>query len=167
VRPDSRRLFEVKHHGTGLKRLQFAYTLYQEFEARGVSFLGSDIRIFLNISDYDPNSYVQKSLGSANFRVGFVQWDVGQFQNLQMWNLTKLIHEIGHTLGASDKYNKDSKSVYPEGYVQPEMGVGSKQVYAEIMSGTIPTGGKAEAEPTHPRQLRFGEVSAREMGWLL
>ncbi|MEO0335454.1 MAG: hypothetical protein AAF202_03620, partial [Pseudomonadota bacterium] len=115
---------------------------------------------------YDPKSYVERSLGSANFRTGLVQWDVGRYQNIKMWNLTKLIHEIGHTLGAKDKYTKNSKSIFPQGYVQPELGKGSRQKYAEIMSGTIPNGKRNEAEPTFTSQLRFGADSAREMGWI-
>ena len=166
VEPKDNRLFRVDHSGTGWRRFRFAYKLYSEFSSRGASFFGSDVRIFVNISNYDPQSYVERSLGSANLRVGMVQWDVGDFQNIYMWNITKLVHEIGHTLGASDKYTSAAKSIFPGGYVEPELGEGSNQQFVEIMSGTRPSGGQEELEPKHYSELRFSRVSASEMGWV-
>ena len=165
--PVDDQLFTFDFPESGVDRLKFVYRLYQEFRKRGASFFGSDIRIFINISDYDANNYEETSMGSANLRTGFIQWDVAdQFKNVRMWNLTKLMHEIGHTLGASDKYLDVGKSAFPDGYIQPELGENSNQSYVEIMSGTRPTGTPKEAEPIHPGQLRFGAQSAMEMGWL-
>ncbi len=82
-------------------------------------------------------------------------------------NNVVLLHEILHTLGASDKYDL-SKGIphYPEGFADSNQQPLYPQKKAEIMGGRIAI---SESEATIPDSLKsvvIGLQTAKEIGWI-
>lgn len=76
-------------------------------------------------------------------------------------------HEIGHVLGASDKYDPETgRSLHPTGFVRPAQVPLYPQVAAEFMAVDVPVGPYQEREVGRLRALRVGHASAAEMGWI-
>jgi hypothetical protein len=74
-------------------------------------------------------------------------------------------HELGHLLGASDKY-RGSASVFPEGFVEPERQPCYPQLKAEIMALGRPLEPGKDEPIFSLEECVVGEVSAREMNWI-
>ncbi len=161
--PRSTNLITIEPPGSLLEGVSLLLRLRSEFKKRGASFGRPHIRLFVNISRKNKNDKTEKSVGSARGHIGFVEWNSSAIPADRVWNVTKLLHEIGHTLGASDKYTITGKSVVPIGLVERRLGL--KQRFVEIMSGTKPQGLGAELPAESYAELRFGDQSAIEMGW--
>jgi hypothetical protein len=72
-------------------------------------------------------------------------------------------HELFHTLGATDKYDADGKTLVPSGLAEPERGL--DQRYAELMAQNLPQGEDGEVPPESFDEVSVGEVTAGEIGW--
>jgi hypothetical protein len=167
TRPINRNLLKLRPQSSRIDGLKLVHRLWKEFRIRRLSYWESDIRLFVDIQNKSLTDKTESSVGSSQGRVGYIEWRVGNTHNTRLWNITKVVHELGHIFGASDKYDGAAQSRFPEGVVQPELGSGARQIYVEIMSGTRPTGPNSrEAEATDINQLAFGPASAIEMGWM-
>ncbi|MDG1481269.1 MAG: hypothetical protein P8R54_16875 [Myxococcota bacterium] len=81
--------------------------------------------------------------------------------------LVTLAHELGHTLGALDRYDIDtSLCSHPEGFVEPFSRPLYPQEFAELMAVDVPLGPGIEGEIRDPGQIRIGHRSAAEMRWI-
>lgn len=77
-----------------------------------------------------------------------------------------LAHELLHTLGASDKYDRASNlPLYPDGYADPGRAPRLPQPSAELMAGRIPVSATHAETPRSLGQVVIGPVTAREIGW--
>ena len=87
-------------------------------------------------------------------------------QALQGSNRVVILHELLHTVGASDKYDLATNlPIYPQGYAEPARRPRYPQRMAEIMAGRIPvTQDRAEQAPTLQRTI-IGPETAEELGW--
>ncbi len=81
-------------------------------------------------------------------------------------NRVVLLHEVLHTVGATDKYDlSNNRPIYPQGYAEPDRRPRYPQRTAEIMAGRIPISQtRAEQAPSLNRTI-IGPVTAAELGW--
>lgn len=81
-------------------------------------------------------------------------------------NLVVLVHEILHTIGATDKYDlATGLPLYPEGFAQPDLEPLFPQKLAEIMAGRVPTGESSARQARDLRKVIIGPQTAEEIGW--
>jgi hypothetical protein len=82
-------------------------------------------------------------------------------------NQVVLTHELLHTLGATDKYDRRSlQPLAPDGLGDPDRRPRYPQEYAEIMAGRIALSANRAEIPTDLDQVTMGTATAREIGWL-
>jgi len=105
------------------------------------------------------------SRGSEKGRVAVVHISLDE-ENPTYAAIT-LAHELGHVLGATDKYEPDTfHSAYPEGYVEPYVRPLYPQRYAELMAVDRPLNHNVEAEVRAFDRVRVGHRTAAEMRWI-
>jgi hypothetical protein len=135
-----------------------------------------DRRVSLASERYDERMYVHarralpgrsarfvEGVGEAGGEVGVVSVDLDASMVPAAW--TAVIHEVLHTLGASDKYDATGRALYPDGFVEPARVPVYPQQLAEIMVGEIPLAPNRGKLPLSLDQLRVGAATAREIGW--
>lgn len=77
-----------------------------------------------------------------------------------------IAHELLHTLGASDKYDLQTRQpAYPEGFAEPDREPRYPQTYAELMAGRIPVSEREAEIPESLNRVLIGPATAREIGW--
>jgi hypothetical protein len=82
-------------------------------------------------------------------------------------NNVVILHEMLHTLGATDKYDRASNMpLFPDGYAEPERMPRLPQHFAEIMGGRIPIGTLRADQPDGLHQVVIGRQTAREINWI-
>lgn len=124
-----------------------------------------DIRIFVRY--FDPAEYerLPHSLGLQEGLIGIV--NAFASREMKGSNSVVLVHELLHTLGASDKYHPQTgQPQFPNGFAEPERIPRLPQRKAEIMGGRIPL---TETKADTPRSLDkvvVGNATAVEIGWL-
>lgn len=78
-----------------------------------------------------------------------------------------ILHELLHTLGATDKYNlQTNQPIFPEGYAEPNRKPTLPQRKAEIMGGRIAITQTKAKTPSGLKQTVIGAKTAREIGWV-
>jgi hypothetical protein len=132
-------------------------------EAAGVT-RGLDVRIYLVARpgrEGAPN-FVEGSSEQGG-RAGFVEVDL--HPTMVDFALFVFAHELGHTLGATDKYDDAGATMIPSGLAEPDAVPRFPQRFVELMARGRPTGPGTERPPDSLRELRVGPVTAREIGW--
>lgn len=82
-------------------------------------------------------------------------------------NHVVLTHELLHTLGATDMYDRATGlPIAPAGLGDPERDPRYPQEYGEIMAGRIALGPRDAMIPNSLDDMLVGEQTAREIGWL-
>jgi len=82
-------------------------------------------------------------------------------------NNVVLAHELLHTVGASDLYDRETGlPEYPEGYADPNREPLYPQAKAELMAGRVPVAQGRAVQATRLEQVVIGAVIADEIGWL-
>jgi len=82
-------------------------------------------------------------------------------------NQVVVAHELLHTLGATDKYDRATgRPVAPDGLGDPEQSPIFPQRYGEIMAGRIATSSAEAVIPDSLAQMLVGPATAREIGWV-
>ena len=78
-----------------------------------------------------------------------------------------MLHELLHTLGATDKYDlRTNQPIYPYGYAEPKLQPLLPQKKAEIMAGRIPITETRAEIPDSLADVIVGPVTAHEIGWI-
>jgi hypothetical protein len=78
-----------------------------------------------------------------------------------------ILHELLHTLGATDKYDlRNNQPIFPDGYAEPNLKPTLPQRKAEIMGGRIAITQSKTKKPTELMQTVVGAKTAREIGWV-
>lgn len=81
-------------------------------------------------------------------------------------NQVVLVHELLHTLGATDRYDlATGQPLVPDGLGDPLQDPRFPQVTGEIMAGRIATAADAAEIPRSLGQMLVGPATAREIGW--
>jgi hypothetical protein len=82
-------------------------------------------------------------------------------------NAVVVTHELLHTLGATDKYDRSTgQPLAPEGLGDPGLSPLYPQATGEIMAGRIATAAHTAVIPDSLDQMTVGPGTAREIGWL-
>jgi hypothetical protein len=82
-------------------------------------------------------------------------------------NQIVVAHEVLHTLGATDKYDRRTgRPLVPDGLGEPGLEPLFPQEFGEIMAGRIATGPDKAVMADGLEQMLVGEQTAREIGWL-
>ncbi|GAB4182530.1 MAG: hypothetical protein Tsb002_04020 [Wenzhouxiangellaceae bacterium] len=127
--------------------------------------LPADIRVFMQFYDHHANGYLAHSVGVEKGRIAIAHLYATRAMAAE--NDMILLHEILHTLGASDKYDPaTNQPLYPQGFAQPQKQPLYPQAQIEIMAGRRPLSATEVAVIDHLDQLVIGEQTAREIGWL-
>lgn len=123
-----------------------------------------DVRIFAVYHDPAITARVEHSVGLKEGLIGIANLFAAPHMGEE--NNVIVVHELLHTLGATDKYDLSSgQPLFPQGYVEPDRVPLHPQQFAEIMAGRIPL---SETESDTPRTLELaviGPVTAREIYW--
>jgi len=123
-----------------------------------------DIRLFI---EYYANETTesQVSVGLEKGRIALIK-NYADDQLMERNNVI-IVHEMLHTLGASDKYDPVTLMPYfPQGYANPVLGENQKQQQCEIMGGRIPTSAEIAIVPKSLQDCLIGKTTAREIGWI-
>jgi hypothetical protein len=104
-----------------------------------------------------------EGLGEAGGELGMVDVALDASMIDAAW--VAVIHETLHTVGATDKYTPEGRSVAPEGLAEPDRTPLYPQRFAEIMSGERATGPDTGAAVSHLHEVRIGPTTAVEVGW--
>jgi hypothetical protein len=97
-------------------------------------------------------------------KIGIVEVDLDD--DMADFALFVAAHELLHTLGATDKYDAHGRAAVPTGLAEPERVPLYPQRFAEVMARNVPLGPTTERAPSTLDELRVGEATAREIGWL-
>lgn len=127
--------------------------------------ISPDIKLYLLYHDPANHNVLPHSTALSKGRVGLVNVFAGERQQQQ--NAVVIAHELLHTVGATDKYDRVTNQPYfPDGYAQPEKQPTFPQDYAELMAGRIPVSGHQSEIPRSLAYTLIGERTATEIGWL-
>ena len=81
-------------------------------------------------------------------------------------NNVVVLHELLHTLGATDKYDlRNGLPHYPEGYANSQQQPFYPQLKAEIMGSLIAISKSEATIPSSLKKVLIGPKTAKEIGW--
>lgn len=142
--------------------LQLRYWAYQVNTYQGPA---PHIRMFVKYFRVSNQQPLAHSLGLPQGMLGIV--NAFASQNMTDANAVIIVHEILHTLGATDKYDLlTGIPIYPEGYAETKRLPLYPQELAEIMAGKIPLTANHAAIPRGLFQVILGEKTAAEINWI-
>lgn len=125
----------------------------------------AQVRLFLMYHDDRRTPRLPHSTGLEKGLVGLV--NVFASEEMSATNNVVILHEMLHTVGATDKYDRASNMpLFPEGYAEPERMPRLPQHFAEIMGGRIPIGTLRADQPDGLHQVVIGRQTAREINWI-
>jgi len=116
---------------------------------------------------FNPQKFkrLSHSTGLKNGKIALIKLFAQQHHSPR--NNVVILHELLHTLGATDKYDLSTGIPhYPDGYAEPQRKPLYPQRFAEIMGGTIPLSPTKAKMPDSLTKTRIGPKTAKEIGWL-
>jgi hypothetical protein len=154
--------------GSPLDRARHAFdvwrTLREVDRAADGTVGGFDVRVLLLCDDGPgaPQGFAEGS-GAVGGEVGFVRGACAGDLSLP---LQAVGHELLHMVGASDKYDAGGHARAPDGLAEPGRVPRYPQVHAEWMVGEVPLEPGRGRLPESLEEVRVGEATAREIGWI-
>ena len=125
----------------------------------------TNIQVFVLYYNPQTHSRLDHSLGLKKGHICLVEAFAGRQQTSR--NHVVIVHEILHTLDATDKYSYQTlQPFYPEGYADPAKKPLLPQKYAEIMGRAIPLSESKSEIPDSLAQTVIGQQTAAEINWL-
>ncbi len=115
---------------------------------------------------FDPKVHkgLAHSTGLQKSKVALIQLFANKKYEKQ--NNVIILHELLHTLGATDKYDlRTNQPIFPEGYAEPKRKPVYPQRKAEIMGGRIPTSPTTFKTAPSLSKTLIGPKTAQEIGW--
>jgi hypothetical protein len=145
---------------------KYAYNLHSFSadidERAGVPSRGFDARIYLVVRTPSARGFVEGQSEHGG-RVGIAQAELDE--STVDLALFVAAHELFHTLGATDRYGADGRTVFPEGLAEPERAPLLPQRYVELMARNRPIDAEHEVPPQSLAELSVGAKTASEIGW--
>jgi hypothetical protein len=135
-----------------------------------------DYSLGLPTSSYDSRVYVVaeppassatqliEGYGEDGGRVGIVQVELDEA--IVDMALAVAVHELMHTLGASDKYDERGDVLVPFGLAEPSREPLFPQQYVEVMARNRPLNPSSFVNLDSLDELKVGPTTAHEIGWL-
>ena len=125
---------------------------------------GFDLRVFFLCAPLpDGQLGFAEGAGAVNGEVAFVR---GSCDGDLSLSLQTIGHELLHTVGANDRYDAQGHAREPDGLADPARVPRYPQIHAEWMVGEVPLGPGRGRLPESLEELRVGEATAREIGWI-
>lgn len=112
----------------------------------------------------DDTQPLQHSLGLQKGLIGLVHAFSTDTQTQQ--NNIVIAHELLHTVGALDKYDKEGHPVLPNGLANPEQFPPLPQHRAEIMAGSIARSARRSEMAESLRYVVINPHTATEINWI-
>lgn len=122
-----------------------------------------DVKLFVVYHDPAISPTLSHSLGMQKGLYAVV--NVFADNNMAGSNDVITAHELLHTLGSIDKYDRNSQPLYPAGYAEPDLNPLLPQRAAELMGGRIPITQTQSETPESLRRVVIGPLTAGEIGW--
>jgi len=123
-----------------------------------------DIKLFVLYYDPAGRTQLDHSLGLQKGLIGVAK--VFADRRDTPGNNVVIVHELLHTLGATDKYDlATGQPTYPDGFAEPGRQPRYPQQKAEIMGAVVPVAADQIAMPDGLEQVVVGSATAREIGW--
>ncbi len=121
-----------------------------------------DVSIFVRYHQPRGNPRLEDSVGVQKGMFGIVNGYTGR--SYGGTNNVIIAHELLHTLGASDKYDRATGLPnVPDGIAEPDRSPLYPQRYAEIMGGRVPLSANDAAIPRSLSFARIGPATAAEI----
>lgn len=129
---------------------------------RGGATDDADVHIIVALKPPERGPHRVEGVAEAEGTIGLVEGTAGDTSiGLE---LIALGHEVLHLVGARDGYDANGHAQVPRGLVDPELGY--PQDYAEVMVGEVPLAPGEGRVPKSLDEVRIGDVTAEEIGWL-
>lgn len=123
-----------------------------------------DISLFAVYHDTDSNSVLDSSTALRKGLIAIAHLFAAPQQAGA--NDVVMVHELLHTLGATDKYAYATlQPAFPLGYVEPDREPLHPQRYTEIMAGRRALSASEAEMPGSLNRVRVGKLTAEEIGW--
>lgn len=122
-----------------------------------------DVELFVSYYDTATSSSLRHSVGLQGGMIGII--NAFAEKSYRGSNHVVIIHELMHTLGATDKYGVDNRPQFPEGYAEPFQNPRYPQRKAEIMGGRIPLSAQQSKMPELLSNVVVGAFTAAEINW--
>jgi len=141
--------------------LQFRWWAYRQAKLVGP---GPQVRLFVQY--FDPHK-TQTHSSTALQRGLIGRVNVFASNEMRAKNNFVIAHELLHTLGATDKYDRSNDMPsFPDGYGEPHRTPLLPQRYAEIMGGRIVLSESDAVIPSDFKQVIMGTKTAQEINFL-
>jgi hypothetical protein len=156
----------VPHGGNVLQimlwSLQLRYWAWANADYAGPT---PQVRMFVLYHDPERVSRLSHSLGLQKGLIGVVNAFAADAQAEP--NNVIIVHEMLHTLGATDKYDPaTNQPLHPIGYAEPELDPAFPQRFAEVMGGRVPLSPAEARIPDSLDEVLIGAATALEIRWL-
>jgi len=124
-----------------------------------------DSRIYLVVRPANPGELqFVEGQSEQGGRIGIV--GVQLDESMVDFALFVATHELMHTLGASDKYDELGHATVPDGLAEPDRVPTYPQEFIEVMARNRPIAPDVEEPPAGLEELRVGQKTAQEIGWI-
>ena len=122
-----------------------------------------DVELFVSYYDTATSQSLRHSVGLQGGMIGIIN----AFAEISYRgsNHVVIIHELMHTLGATDKYAAGNMPQHPEGYAEPFRNPRYPQRKAEIMGGRVPLSEQQARMPETLAEVVVGAFTAAEINW--
>jgi len=129
----------------------------------GLNSSATDARIYLIVREpMDAKRKFVEGFGEQGGRVGVVEVELDDA--MVDYALLVAVHELLHTIGATDKYDETGQALVPEGLAEPDLQPLYPQRYVEVMARGRPIAPGKEELPGSLDELGIGPSTAREIG---
>lgn len=126
--------------------------------------LDPDIVVLARYHDPEQHRRLPHSTGVEDLRIAIA--NVFATREMRDANNVVILHEMLHTIGATDKYDLASGlPIYPQGFADPDQVPRYPQPAAELMAGRIPVSATEARQAVNFRQVVIGPETAAEIGW--
>jgi hypothetical protein len=125
----------------------------------------SDVELFVNYFDTATSASLRHSVGLEGGLIGII--NAFADKSYRGSNQVVIVHELMHTLGATDKYGEGNMPAHPRGYAEPFRTPLYPQRKAEIMGGRIPQSSQQSRMPETLDEVLVGSFTAAEINWPL
>lgn len=138
------------------------WALYQSFQSGKQA---QDINLFISYYDTSTTRTLRHSVGLQRGLIGLINGFANK--NYDGSNNVVIVHELMHTVGASDKYDQSNMPIHPGGFADPYLIPLFPQYLAEVMGGRIPVSLTSARIPQKLDQVVVGAYTAAEIGWYI
>lgn len=124
-----------------------------------------EVRMIVIYNESTGDKTLPHSHGLPKALIGVVH--AFSHERQEAMNNVVIVHELLHTLGATDKYDPSTEMpLYPEGHAEPDREPLYPQAYAEIMGGGIPVTATEWVLPESLDETVIGPETATEIRWV-